>query len=85
MRLVDRFRYTYGLGDLGLASQTLLELDEWADSVGAGFLFVQQDECNAELWLYGSYKAQWSWLILDPKRSRSQHQAQQVTDDKGQR
>lgn len=83
MRLVKRLEAATRFGYLSLASQILLELDEWADSVGAQFLFVQHDLLRIELWLYGSYKAEWSWMAEDPRRDRSQHQAQQVSDDTG--
>lgn len=62
MRLADKLCLAYRLGYFSEVSQILLELDEWADSVGAGFLLVQQSEYLAELWLYGSYKAQWSFV-----------------------
>jgi len=60
---VDLLELALVLGTTASATKILYELDEWADSVGSGFLFTQESEFRCELWLYGNHKATWTFSL----------------------
>jgi|6_EtaG_2_1085325.scaffolds.fasta_scaffold124850_3 hypothetical protein len=79
MRLVDEMAASYRAGYLDLVTKLLLELDEWADSVGASFVMLNDETGLIELWLYGSHNAQWHFAPGKTGRYRSQDHAQDVS------
>ena len=60
---VDRLELALVLGTTASATEILYELDQWADGVGSRFLFTQESEHRCELWLFGNYKATWTFSL----------------------